>query len=415
MSPAAGSAVDWAAVRARFPILRRTVAGEPLRYLDTAATAQRPEAVMEAQAEYSRTSNANVHRGIHTLAAEATDRYETCRTRVARFLGVPDPRGIVMTRNATAALNLVARGLEHELEAGDEILLTVMEHHANLVPWIQLARRKGVVLRYAGFDTETGRLDLAGMLRAIGPRTRVVGLVHVSNVLGTINPVAEVARAAHRAGALVVVDAAQSVGHMPVDFSALGADLMVFSAHKCYGPMGLGFLVSTPEVLERLEPVEGGGEMIERVELDRATWAAIPQRFEAGTPNVEAAAAFPAALDLLESIGLDAVREHEIELNAVALETLRRAGGLRIVGPAEPEARGGLVAFDDPLVHPHDMATILDSRGIAIRAGHHCAQPLHRALGIVATARASWGVYTTPGEIEALADAIAFARRTMGA
>ena len=415
MSPAAGSAVDWAAVRARFPILRRTVAGEPLRYLDTAATAQRPEAVMEAQAEYSRTSNANVHRGIHTLAAEATDRYETCRTRVARFLGVPDPRGIVMTRNATAALNLVARGLEHELEAGDEILLTVMEHHANLVPWIQLARRKGVVLRYAGFDTETGRLDLAGMLRAIGPRTRVVGLVHVSNVLGTINPVAEVARAAHRAGALVVVDAAQSVGHMPVDFSALGADLMVFSAHKCYGPMGLGFLVSTPEVLERLEPVEGGGEMIERVELDRATWAAIPQRFEAGTPNVEAAAAFPAALDLLESIGLDAVREHEIELNAVALETLRRVGGLRIVGPAEPEARGGLVAFDDPLVHPHDMATILDSRGIAIRAGHHCAQPLHRALGIVATARASWGVYTTPGEIEALADAIAFARRTMGA
>ncbi len=415
MSPAAGSAVDWAAVRARFPILRRTVAGEPLRYLDTAATAQRPEAVMEAQAEYSRTSNANVHRGIHTLAAEATDRYETCRTRVARFLGVPDPRGIVMTRNATAALNLVARGLEHELEAGDEILLTVMEHHANLVPWIQLARRKGVVLRHAGFDTETGRLDLAGMLRAIGPRTRVVGLVHVSNVLGTINPVAEVARAAHRAGALVVVDAAQSVGHMPVDFSALGADLMVFSAHKCYGPMGLGFLVSTPEVLERLEPVEGGGEMIERVELDRATWAAIPQRFEAGTPNVEAAAAFPAALDLLESIGLDAVREHEIELNAVALETLRRVGGLRIVGPAEPEARGGLVAFDDPLVHPHDMATILDSRGIAIRAGHHCAQPLHRALGIVATARASWGVYTTPGEIEALADAIAFARRTMGA
>jgi len=407
--------VDGEAVRARFPILGRTVHGRPLVYLDTAATAQRPEAVIEAEAAYSREHNANVHRGIHTLAEEATGAYEGCRRRVAAFLGAPGPRGVVMTRNATAAINLVARGLEHTLGAGDEIVLTVMEHHANLVPWIQLARRTGAVLRHAGFDPETGELDLDGMIRLIGPRTRLVGLVHVSNVLGTINPVAEVAEAAHRAGALVLVDAAQSVGHMPVAYPELGADFLVFSAHKCYGPMGLGFLVSTPETLERLEPVEGGGEMIERVELDAATWAEIPYRFEAGTPNVAAAAAFPAALDLLEAIGLPAVREHEIALNARAVETLERLGGLRIVGPRDPAARGGLVAFDDPLVHPHDMATIVDTRGVAVRAGHHCAQPLHRVLGLVATTRASWGVYTTGDEIEALAGAIAFARRTMGA
>ncbi len=412
---AASPAVDWAAVRGAFPLLGRRVNGRTLHYLDTAATAQKPAGVIEAEARYYRELNANVHRGIHTLAEEATEAYERCRRRVARFVGAPDPAGVVMTRNATAALNLVARGIEHELEAGDEILLTEMEHHANLVPWIQLAGRRGVVLRHAAFDPATGELDLDDLRSKLGPRTRVVSLTHVSNVLGTINPVAEVAEMARRAGALVVVDAAQSVGHMPVDFASLGADMLVFSAHKCYGPMGLGFLVSTPAVLERLEPMEGGGEMILEVHLDRATWAEIPYRFEAGTPNVAAAAAFPAALDLLEHIGLERVREHEIELNAVALEHLRSLGGLEIHGPADPGARGGLVSFSDPAVHPHDMATLLDQQGVAVRAGHHCAQPLHRRLGVVATTRASFGVYTEPADIEALADAIVFARRYMGA
>ncbi len=419
MSRAAESAVepsvDWARVRAAFPILDRKVNGKPLRYLDTAATAQKPAAVIEAEARYYRESNANVHRGIHTLAEEATEAYERCRRRVARFVGAPEPAGVVITRNATAALNLVARGLEPRLRAGDEILLTEMEHHANLVPWIQLARRAGVVLRHATFDPDTCRLDMKDLRSKLGPRTRVVSLTHVSNVLGTINPVAEVAEMAHGAGALVVVDAAQSVGHMPVDVRSLGADMLVFSAHKCYGPMGLGFLVARPEVLEELEPLEGGGEMILEVHLDRASWAEVPHRFEAGTPNVAAAAAFPAALDLLEEIGLEAVRRHEVELNALALERLHSLGGLQILGPRDPAERGGLVSFSDPSVHPHDMATLLDRQGVAVRAGHHCAQPLHRRLGLVATTRASFGVYTSPADIEALADAIVFARRYMGA
>ncbi len=397
-----------------FPALARRVHGRPLVYLDTAATAQRPEAVIEAEAAFYRSSNANVHRGIHTLAEEATAAYEACRERVARFVDAPGPASVVMTRNATAALNLVARGIEHELEPGDEVLLTEMEHHANLVPWIQLAARRGVVLRHVRV-TGDGHLDPDDLEAKLGPRTRIVGLVHVSNVLGTVNPVAEIAALAHERGALVVVDAAQSVGHMPVSFRELGADLMAFSAHKCYGPMGLGFLIGTPEALARLEPMEGGGEMILEVHLDRATWAEVPHRFEAGTPNVAAAAAFPAALDLLESIGLDRVRAHEVELTAHALERLGELEGLVVFGPRDPSARGGLVSFHDPRVHPHDMATVLDQRGVAVRAGHHCAQPLHRRLGVVATTRASFGIYSRREDVEALVEAIRYARRYFGA
>jgi len=396
-------------LRERFPALRREVAGQPLVYLDTAATAQKPEAVIEAEARFYRVSNANVHRGLHTLAEEATAAYEACRARVAAWIGAARPADVVITRNATAALNLAARGWEQFLQPGDEVLLTEMEHHANLVPWLMLARRRGVALRYLPL-TPDGRLDLAQLPALLGPRTKVVALTAVSNVLGTINPVAEIAHAARRRGALVVVDAAQAVGHLPLDFAALGADLLAFSAHKVYGPMGLGFLVGRAEVLARLEPVEGGGEMIERVEWDAVTWADVPLRFEAGTPNIAAAAAFPAALDLLDELGLARVRRHERDLVAYAWERLAGLPGLRLFGPADPDLRGGLVSFHDPRVHPHDMATLLDQRGIAVRAGHHCAQPLHRRLGVVATTRASFGLYTSHDEIDALIDGIAFAR-----
>jgi cysteine desulfurase/selenocysteine lyase len=396
-------------LRERFPALRREVAGHPLVYLDSAATAQKPEAVIAAEARYYRESNANVHRGLHTLAEEATAAYEACRARVAAWVGAARPADVVITRNATAALNLAARGWEQFLQPGDEVLLTEMEHHANLVPWLMLARRRAVTVRYLPL-TPDGRLDLDQLPALLGPRTKIVALTAVSNVLGTINPVAEIADAARRRGALVVVDAAQAVGHLPVDFAALGADLLAFSAHKVYGPMGLGFLVGRAEVLARLEPVEGGGEMIERVEWDAVTWADVPLRFEAGTPNVAAAAAFPPALDLLDELGVDRVRRHERDLTGYAWERLAGVPGLRLFGPADPDRRGGLVSFHDPRVHPHDMATLLDQRGIAVRAGHHCAQPLHRRLGVVATTRASFGLYSSHDEVDALIDGITFAR-----
>ncbi len=393
----------------RFPALRRTVNGRPLTYLDSAATAQKPEAVIAAEAGYYRRHNANVHRGMHTLAAEATDLYESCRGRVARFLGVSRPEQVVITGGTTDALNLAAFGLRHRLDPGDEILLTEMEHHANLVPWIRLAREVGLRLRHIPVRDD-GALDLDRLPELLSDRTRVVSLTHVSNVLGTVNPVAEIADAAHRRGAVVIVDAAQSVGHLPVDFAALGADLLAFSAHKAYGPMGLGFLAGTPEALADLEPVRFGGEMIETVTLDEATWADVPHRFEAGTPNVAAAAAFPSALDLLDEATLERIRTHEIELNAYALERLSDLGGLRIFGPDDPAARGGLVAFHDDAVHPHDLAQLLDARGVAVRAGHHCAQPLHRRLGVVATARASFGLYNSHDDVDALVDALRHAR-----
>lgn len=397
----------------RFPLLERTVNGRPLVYLDSAATTQKPGAVIAAEARYYREHNANVHRGMHTLGVEATDLYEGCRARVGRFLGLPSER-VVITRGATSALNLVAGGLAPTLRPGDEVLVTAMEHHANLVPWLELARREGLVVRHIPV-TDGGELDLARLPELLNGRTRVVALAHVSNVLGTINPVAEVAAAARRRGALVVVDAAQSVGHMPLAFDDLDCDFLVFSAHKAYGPMGLGFLAGRAEALERLQPVETGGEMIETVTMESVTWAAIPQRFEAGTPNVAAAAAFPAALDTIDEATLERLRQHEISLAAYALERLQSAGGLRLLGPLDASRRGGLVAFHDPMVHPHDMAQLLDSLGVAIRAGHHCAQPLHRRLGLVATSRASFGMYNSHDDIDALIDGIGYARSVFGA
>ena len=395
--------------RDRFPVLRRNIGGRPLVYLDNGATSQKPEAVIAAEARYYRENNANVHRGMHTLASEATDLYEGCRTRVARFLGLGPLEQVVITRGTTSALNMVARGLAHRLRPGDEILVTGMEHHANLVPWIRVARNEGLILRHLPV-TDGGLLDLDRLGELLTARTRVVALTHVSNVLGTINPVAEIAAAAHRRGALVVVDAAQSVGHLPVSVDALGADLLAFSSHKAYGPMGLGFLAGKTEVLEDLDPLESGGEMIETVTMDDATWAEVPHRLEAGTPNVGAAAAFTHALDLIDEVTLERLRTHEISLNAYAWERLSDLGGLKLFGPADPAARGGLISFHDPTVHAHDMAQLLDSRGVAVRAGHHCAQPLHKRLGVAATTRASFAMYNSHDDIDALVDAITYAR-----
>jgi cysteine desulfurase/selenocysteine lyase len=416
VEPCAGQSEDCShcgsIYRERFPVLQRKVNGQPLVYLDSGATAQKPAAVINAEARYYREHNANVHRGMHTLGAEATDLYEGCRARVGRFLGAPAGR-VVITRGATSALNLAAQGLAPTLKPGDEILVTEMEHHANLVPWIRLARREGLILRHIPV-TDGGELDLSRLPELLTARTRVVALTHVSNVLGTINPVAEIAAAAHRRGALVVVDAAQSVGHLPVSFDALGADLLAFSAHKAYGPMGLGFLAGTAEALERLEPFEVGGEMIDTVTMDSADWAEIPHRFEAGTPNVAAAAAFPAALDMIDEATIERLRTHEISLTGYALDKLRGLGGLTIFGPEQASRRGGLVSFHDPLVHPHDMAQLLDSRGVAVRAGHHCAQPLHRRLGVVATSRASFGLYNSHDDVDALVEGIRYARSVFG-
>jgi cysteine desulfurase/selenocysteine lyase len=400
--------------RERFPILYRQIGGHPLVYLDNGATTQKPEAVIAAEARFYRENNANVHRGMHTLAAESTDLYEGCRSRVARFLGLERPSRVVITRGTTSALNLAAEGLGRSLRPGDEILVTGMEHHANLVPWIRVAKREGLILRHIPV-TPDGRLDLADMPELINDRTRIVALAHVSNVLGVINPVAEIADRAHRVGAVVVVDAAQSVGHLPVSPDDLGADLLAFSAHKTYGPMGLGFLVGTQEILERLEPLESGGEMIETVSLDDATWAEVPHRFEAGTPNVGAAAAFTHALDLMDEITLERLRTHEMSLTGYAWERLSALKGLTLYGPADPAARGGLISFHDPAVHSHDMAQLLDARGVAVRAGHHCAQPLHKRLGVTATTRASFAMYNSHDDIDALVDAISYARSVFSA
>ena len=405
--------LDPSALRARFPILQRQVHGHRLVYLDNAATTQKPETVLAALQHYYANSNANVHRGVHTLAEEATAAYEACRSRVARFVNAPDERGVIIVRNATDALNLVARSWGATLTAGDEVLLSEMEHHSNLVPWILLARERGVVLRHLPI-TDSGELDMAALPAMLSRRTQIVALTAMSNVLGTINPIAEIAETAHRAGAVMVVDGAQSVPHMPVDFQALGADFLAFSAHKAYGPTGIGFLVAKPELLDRMEPISGGGEMIRAVHLDWATWNEIPHKFEAGTPNIADAAAFPAALDLLEELGMDAVRAHERDLVGYALERLRSLEWLELHGPLDPARRGGLVSFVDPEIHPHDLAQVLDGRGIAIRAGHHCAQPLMRRLDVPATARASLAVYNDRDDVDALVDGLVAARKYFG-
>ena len=405
---------DVAAIRRDFPILQRLVHGRPLVYLDSAATTQKPRSVIEALARYYAETNANIHRGIHALAEEATALYERTRQRTARFIGAPSPKSIVFTRNATEAINLVARAWgSRNLREGDEILSSQMEHHSNLIPWQMLAREKGARLRHLRV-TEEGRLDLGDLDSLLTERTRIVALSAMSNALGTINPVRDVIAAARRKGALVLLDGAQLVPHAPVNVSELDCDFLAFSCHKMLGPTGVGVLYGRKEILDRMDPFLGGGEMILEVWEDRAVYNDVPARFEAGTPNIAGVVAFEAALTYLEGLGMHNVREHEKRLLTHALARLSEVEDVRLYGPRDPELAGGVVSFTFGEVHPHDVGTILDREGIAIRAGHHCAQPLMRRYGISGTCRASFYVYTTEAEIDLLAGALRKVREIFG-
>jgi cysteine desulfurase / selenocysteine lyase len=407
----AAAPIDVTRVRADFPILQRMVNGHPLIYLDNAATTQKPRQVIDALVDYYTRINANVHRGVHTLSVEATDAYEASRERVARFIGATDSDEIVFVRNTTEALNLVAVSWGRaNLGPGDEILSTVLEHHSNLIPWQRVAQDTGARLRLIRL-TDAGTIDLDDYRRLLGPRTRVVAMAHASNVLGTITDLGEVAQLAHRVGALVVADGAQSVPHLATDVTTLGADFLAFSGHKMLGPTGIGVLWGRRELLEAMPPFLGGGGMIREVWDDRATWAPLPEKFEAGTPNIADSIAFGAALDYLDALGMANVRAHEIEVTGYALERLASVPDVAVYGPADPRARTGVVSFNLEGVHPHDVGTVLDEAGIAVRAGHHCCQPLHRQLDLAATLRASFYVYNSVDEVDALVDALGTARR----
>lgn len=403
--------LDVDRVRADFPILSREVHGRPLVYLDSAASSQKPTRVIRAMTEYLEQHHANVHRGAHQLSIEATDAYENARSVVAGFIGASDPAEVIFTRGTTESINLVSNAWGAGLEPGDEIVLTVMEHHSNIVPWQLLASRSGVTLKFAGL-TDEGRLDVDHLASLIGPSTRLVGVTHVSNSLGVMNPVAEVARLAHDAGALCLVDGAQAIAHRAVDVAALGCDFYAFSAHKMCGPTGIGALWARREILDAMPPFQGGGEMISEVRLEGSSWADVPHKFEAGTPAIAEAVGFGAAVDYLTAVGLDAIGTHEAQITAYALERLQSLDGFSLFGPATD--RIGVLSFQYGDVHPHDLATILDRRGVAIRAGHHCNQPLMDYLGVDATARASFYLYTTRAEIDALVDALLVARDLFG-
>jgi cysteine desulfurase/selenocysteine lyase len=395
--------------RRDFPILSRIVNGRPLVYLDSAASSQKPASVIEAVRRYYETSHANVHRSIHTLGEEATDLYEGARDAVRGFVGARSREEIIFTRGATEAINLVAQAVGRTLAPGDEIIVTELEHHSNLIPWQMACRDHGAVLRAVPVGDE-GCLDLAAYERLLSPRTKVVALAHVSNVLGTINPVARMAEQAHRVGALVLVDGAQSVPHLPLDVSALGVDFFAFSGHKMLGPTGIGVLYGRREVLERLEPAWGGGEMIKEVWIDRAQWNDLPWRFEPGTPPIAGAVGLHAAIEYLDKLGMTQVSAHEQALTAATMEALAAIPDVTLYGPRNPEMKGAVVAFNVDGIHPHDGAALLDQRGIAVRAGHHCAQPLMKRLGVAGTLRASFSVYSTTEDVARLAEAVAALR-----
>lgn len=406
---------DVQQVRKDFPILERMVRGRPLVYLDNAATTQKPRPVIDALVHYYERYNANIHRGLHTLAEEATAAYEATRVKVGRFINAAHPeQEIVFTRNTTESINLVAHAWGRKfLKPGDEILFSAMEHHSNLVPWHLVAKATGAVVRYVEID-ETGHLVWDDFVAKVGERTRIIAISQMSNVLGTINPIREIAAVAHRAGAVVLVDGAQSVPHMPVDVQELGCDFLAFSAHKMLGPTGVGVLYGKREILDAMDPFLGGGEMIMKVTYESSTYADLPNKFEAGTPNIADVIAFGPALDYLEGLGMEAVRRHEIELTQYAIDALSRVDGVTVYGPSSAEEKGGAVAFNLGELHPHDLSQVLDQQGIAIRAGHHCAQPLMRELGVVATARASFYIYNTKEEVDALVDGLGEAERIFG-
>ena len=395
-------AFDAEAIRAEFPILSRQVHGKPLVYLDSAASAQKPRAVIDAMSHAMEYSYANVHRGLHTLANETTDAYEAARRSVARFIGAAETE-IVFTKGATEAINLVAAGLGATLQAGDEIVLSEMEHHANIVPWHFLRERLGVVLKWTRV-TDEGVLDLEHFQSLLGPRTRVVALTHMSNVLGTVNPAAELARLAHAAGALVLFDGCQAIVHQPVDVKAIDADFYVFSGHKLYGPTGIGILYGKAERLAALPPYQGGGEMIGAVSMDTITYADPPHRFEAGTPAIVEAIGLGAAIEWLTALDRPAIAAHEHALYARVREGLAGANWLRVIG--EAPGKGAILSFTVDGAHAHDVAQILDRYGVAVRAGTHCAEPLMRRFGVTSSARASFALYNTPEEADAFVDAL---------
>jgi len=412
--------LDVARLRKDFPILDRTVrGGRPLVYLDSANTSQKPRQVIETITEFYERHNANIHRATHELGEEATAAYEGARIKVARFIGTSDETEVVFTKNVSEAINLVAYSLGNatagrlRLGEGDEVVITEMEHHSNIVPWQLLCQRTGATLRWFGV-TPAGRLDLTSADELINERTKIVSLAHQSNVLGTVNPVAEIAARAHAVGALVLVDAAQSVPHGLMDVGSIGADFVGFTGHKMCGPTGIGVLWARRELLDELPPFLGGGEMIESVWMDRSTYAPPPHKFEAGTMPIAEAVGLGAAVDYLSELDLEAVRAHEQNLVGRALQALGEIAGLRILGPTEPAGRGSAVSFTLEGLHPHDVSQVLDDRGVAVRAGHHCAWPLHRAFGVQASTRASFYLYNTLDEVDALADGIRAAQKFFG-
>lgn len=404
------SDADVKTIRRDFPILSRRLGSHPLVYLDSANTSQKPESVIDAVDRHYREHNANVARAMHALGSEATQAYEGARARIAGFIGAAGPDEVVFTKNASEALNLAAGTLGARLGPGDEVVVSVLEHHSNLVPWQMVCGRTGATLRW--FDiTEEGRLDLDAAEREglINERTRVVSLAWVSNVLGTVNPIARIAERAHAVGAVMVADGSQGVPQLPTDVSALGVDLLAFTGHKMLGPTGIGVLWGRRALLEELPPFLGGGEMIGVVRMEGSTWAEVPHKFEAGTPPIAQAVGLGAAVDYLTGIGMDRVAAHEHEITQYALEQLGGVPAVHVMGPLEAVDRGGAISFTVDGVHPHDLMQLLDSRGVAVRGGHHCAEPLHRRLGVQSSARASGYLYTTRAEIDALCEAVVWA------
>ncbi|WP_115992123.1 cysteine desulfurase [Cohnella lupini] len=404
--------MDPIALKSEFPILHQDINGHPLVYLDNAATTQKPRSVIEAVKKYYEWDNANVHRGVHTLGSRATDAYEGAREKVARFINAPASRQVIFTRGTTTALNIVASGYARQtLREGDEIVITPMEHHSNLIPWQQAAKATGATLKYIPLQPD-GTISLEDVEETVTERTKIVSITYVSNVLGTINPIAKIAEIAHRKGAIIVVDGAQSTPHIKVDVQALDVDFYSLSGHKMCAPTGIGALYGKAQLLERMEPVEFGGEMIDFVELQDSTWKELPWKFEGGTPIIAGAVGLGAAIDFLEQIGLHNIDQHEKKLTRYAMERLSNIDGLTIYGPREE--RAGLVTFNLGDVHPHDVATVLDTEGIAVRAGHHCCQPLMRWLKVSATARASFYLYNTEQDVDRLAEALVKTKEFFG-
>ena len=402
--------IDAESVAREFPILRREFAGKPLTYLDSANTAQKPRAVLDAVQAALAEHNANIHRAVYPLAHESTEAFEDARRRIAVHIGSAYEE-VVFTKNATEAINLVAYSWGRtNVGPGDTVLLTEMEHHSNIVPWQLLAQERGAELRYVPIGPD-GRLDLSALDRELANSPKLLAIVHVSNVLGTVNPIEEIVARAHRMGVRVLVDGAQAAPHLALDVDALGADFYVFTGHKCYGPTGIGVLHARRELLEAMPPFLGGGDMISRVDWHESTWAEVPLKFEAGTSPFVEAQGLAAAFDWLDELGMDAIGAHEHELTAYALGQLAEVPGLTIYGPQDGEARGPAISFALDGVHPHDVAEILGREGVCVRAGHHCAQPLMRKLGVAATSRASLGVHNTHADVDRLVDALAEVRR----